>query len=84
MLVNFSNKLVFDGKVNSGQIWDKIMQPFLMIWSMGIFLKCCSKIEHSRYTTVTVNFPRKYLMSKIGYLEPIWPKLCNLISNDQL
>ena len=28
MLVNFSNKFVFDRKVNSGQIWDKIMQPF--------------------------------------------------------
>ena len=34
MLVNFSNKFVFDKKVNSDQIWDKIMQPF---WWFGFW-----------------------------------------------
>ena len=61
MLVNFSNKFVFDKKINSDQIWDKSMQPFWWFGLWEFFLKCCSKIEHSRYTIVAVNFPRKYL-----------------------
>ena len=79
----FPINVVFDRKVNSGQIWGKIIQPF---WWFGlrIFLKCCSKIEYSRYTTVTVNFSRKYLFWKIVIWTQFEPKLCSFISNDQL
>ena len=44
---------------------------FLMTWSLRIFFKCCSKIEHSRYTIVIVNFLRKYILWKMGKLDLI-------------
>ena len=50
----FSKKIPFCSK---GQFGPKLSN--LIICSLRTFLKCCSKIELSRYTIVTVNFPRK-------------------------
>ena len=75
MLVNFSNKFPVGGKRSSGPIWAKIMQLGLMNCSLKIFLKRCSKIEDKRYAIVTVHFPRKYLLGKMGNYDPISAEL---------
>ena len=70
MLVNFSNKFPFGGKGNLGPILAKIMQPCLMIFSLIIFFEMwydraiCSVI-------VSDNFPKKYILGKMGNLDPI-------------
>ena len=58
--LNISNISQFAKKIpfcSKGQFGQKLSN--LIICSLRTFLKCCSKIELSRYTIVTVNFPRK-------------------------
>ena len=46
----FTKKIPSWGKGNLDQIWDKIMQPGLMIHSLGMFLNFCAMMRHNRQT----------------------------------
>ena len=84
MLVNFSKKFPFGGKGNLGPIWAKTMQSCLMIFSLIIFFK----MQYDRTQWVD-NSNRQFSQKNISLGK--WtvgtqfePKLCNLMSNDQL
>ena len=70
MLVNFPKKFPFGGKGNLRPIWAKTMQSCLMVFSLIIFFKKGSMIEHSGETIVTGNFHQKIYLRENGQFGP--------------